>query len=150
MIHIDSWSKYQSSGIIVRQNWSPLLLNARCCSSQIKKDLAGAKKTEIKRANAASLFFVRVYLRSWSLRYASSSFHWSISSLMHHWTSATSHIGWRENSTTKVSCRLGRFYWGCIQLERIRSSKPGIERLQSYVISGISLRSQWALLFNLV
>ena len=46
MIHIDSWSKYQSSGIIVRQNCSPLLLNARCCSSQIKKDLTGAKKKQ--------------------------------------------------------------------------------------------------------
>lgn len=48
MIHIDSWSKYQSSGIIVRQNWSPLLLNARCCSSQIKKIWQEQKKQKSK------------------------------------------------------------------------------------------------------
>ena len=83
LIHDLNTSPLESSFVKTDRHFSWMQDAAHLKSKKIWQE----QKTETKRANAAFLFFVRVNLRSWSLRYASLSFHWSISSLLHHWTS---------------------------------------------------------------
>ena len=139
MIHIDSWSKYQSSGIIVRQNWSPLLLNARCGSSQINKDLTWAKNRNQKGKRRLLVLCQKIMVTE-ICQLELPLIYFFLVNLGHqpHWMKRKLH---HEKLLQVGSFLLGLYTTGKNQVFKTKNWAASILREKS----GISLTSQWAL-----